>query len=444
MSTNYDYEVLYIGAGHATFDGATPLAKAGVSVGVIESGLVGGTCPNRGCNAKITLDEPVKMTRETERLDNIMDGDLAINWTKNVEHKQEIIDDLPQDLTDRLESAGAEIIKGHAQFKDNHTVIVDGEREVTAEKIVIATGLKPHRLNIPGTELAHDSEDFMNLKKMPDKLTIIGSGYIGMEFATIANAVGADVTVLLHSDKVLRKFYQPFVQKVVADLKQRGVKFIENSNVQSFEKDTSGFKINYGASQSLTTYWILDVTGRIPNLDALGLDTIGVKYGKNGVAVNNYLQTNIENIYASGDVIDNNLPKVTPAAYFESKYLMELFSGQTKDPIDIPVIPSVVFTSPRIAQAGMSVEEAEEKDYQITDNDLANYWYYKVDKEPIAQSKQIHDKDGHLLGVTEISDQAQDAVNTLLPAIEFKMDKKQIGRLLGLFPSIGYAAWHRA
>jgi len=444
MSTNYDYEVLYIGAGHATFDGATPLAESGVSVGVIESGLIGGTCPNRGCNAKITLDEPVKMTREAERLGNIMDGDISINWTKNVEHKQEIINPLPQDLTNRLENAGAKIIKGHAQFKDNHTVIVDGKCEVTADKIVIATGLKPHRLDIPETELAHDSEDFMNLKKIPAKLTIIGSGYIGMEFATIANAVGSDVTVLLHSDKVLRKFYQPFVQKVVADLKQRGVKFIENSNVQSFEKDGTSYKINYGDSQSLTTDWILDATGRIPNLEELGLDNIGVKYDKNGINVNNYLQTNIENIYAAGDVVANGLPKVTPAAFFESKYLMKLFSDQTKDPIDIPVIPSVVFTSPRIAQAGVSVEEAEQKGYNITDSDLANYWYYKVDKEPIAQSKQIHDKNGHLVGVTEVSDQAQDAINTLLPAIEFKMDKEQIGRLIGLFPSIGYAAWHRA
>lgn len=444
MSTNYDYDVLYIGAGHATFDGAAPLAETGVSVGVIESGLVGGTCPNRGCNAKITLDEPVKMTREAERLGNILQGDIAINWAKNVEHKQEIIDSLPQGLTDRLESAGATIIKGHAEFKDNHTVVLDDQKEVTAEKIVIATGLKPHRLDIPGTELAYDSEAFMNLKQMPEKITIIGSGYIGMEFATIANAVGSDVTVLLHSDKVLRKFHQPFVQKVVADLKQRGVKFVENSNVQSFEKNGAAYIVNYGNSQSLETDWILDATGRIPNLDNLGLDKIGVKYDKTGVLVNDHLQTNVENIYAAGDVISSDQPKVTPAAYFESKYLMKLFSGQTKEAINFPVIPSVVFTSPRIAQAGVSVEEAEQKGYDITDSDLANYWYYQVDKEPIAESKQVHDQDGHLVGVTEVSDQAQDAVNTLLPAIEFKMDKEQIGRLIGLFPSIGYAAWHRA
>lgn len=443
MSEKYDFDVLYIGAGHATFDGGAPLAATGVSVGVIESGLIGGTCPNRGCNAKITLDEPVKMTREAERMSDIVQGDLAINWTKNVEHKQEIIDKLPAGLTNRLESAGAKIIKGHAEFVDNHTLSVDGKL-VTAEKIVIATGLKPHRLDISGTELAHDSEDFMNLKHLPSRITIVGSGYIGMEFATIANAAGADVTVMLHSDKVLRKFYQPYVQKVVADLKDRGVKFIENSQVKSFEKDGDGYRVNYGDNQSIAADWILDATGRIPNLDNLEIDKVGVKYDETGVFVNEYLQTNVDNIYAAGDVLSNDLPKVTPAAFFESKYLMKLFSGQTTEPINYPVIPSVVFTSPRIAQAGVSVADAEQKGLDVTTNDLEKYWYYEVDKESIAESKQVHDKAGHLIGVTEVSDQAQDAINALLPAIEFKMDREQIGRLIGLFPTIGYAAWHRA
>lgn len=444
MSANDDYDVLYIGAGHATFDGAAPLAKTGVSVGVIESGLVGGTCPNRGCNAKITLDEPVKVTRETERLNKILKGDIQVDWAENEAQKQAIIDPLPENLTKRLEDGGATVIKGHATFEDAHTVLVDLKKTITAEKIVIATGLRPHRLDIPGTELAHDSEDFMNLKSMPDNLVIVGSGYIGMEFATIANAFGSKVTVMLHSDKVLRKFYQPFVQQVVDDLKKRGVTFVENSNVQAFEQAGSQIKVSYGNDESLKTDWILDATGRIPNLENLGLEKVGIEFDKTGVSVNDYLQTNVDNIYASGDVISNDLPKVTPAAYYESKYLMRLFSKQTTDPIDMPVIPSVVFTSPRIAKAGVSVEEAEKKNYEITDNDLANYWYYQVDQEPIAHSKEIHDDSGKLVGVTEISDQAQDAVNALLPAIEFKMDRQQVGRLVGIFPTIGYAAWHRA
>ncbi|KRK92728.1 dihydrolipoyl dehydrogenase family protein [Companilactobacillus futsaii] len=444
MSAKFDFDVLYIGAGHGTFDGAAPLAQTGVSVGVVESGLVGGTCPNRGCNAKIALDEPVKMTREAQRMDDILQGNISIDWAKNMEHKQEIIDVLPAGLTKRLEDAGAKVMHGHAKFVDNHTVLIDDDKKVTAEKIVISTGLKSHRLDIPGTELAHDSEDFLNLTKLPEHITIIGSGYIGMEFATIANAAGSKVTVMLHSDKVLRDFYQPYVEQVVADLKERGVQFIKNSDVQSFEQKDNSYQIHYGKDETLTTDWILDATGRIPNVGNLGLDEIGVKYDKTGVLVNDYLQTNIENIYASGDVISSNQPKVTPAAYFESKYLMSLFSGQTTDPIKFPVIPTVVFTSPRIAQAGISVDEGKKKGYQISENDLANYWYYIVDKEPIAHSTQIHDKDGHLVGVTEISDQAEDAINALLPAIEFKFDRQQVSRLIGLFPTIGYAAWHRA
>lgn len=444
MSTKFDYDVLYLGAGHATFDGAAPLAQTGVRVGVIESGLVGGTCPNRGCNAKIAIDEPVKMTREAQRLQGVLKGDLAIDWAQNIAHKQEIIDVLPGMLTGLLENSGATIIKGHAKFQDAHTVLVDGKKTVTAEKIVIATGLRPHRLDIPGTELAHDSSDFLNLKQLPDHIVIAGSGYIGMEFATIANAAGAKVTVLLHSDKILKNFYQPYVQKVVADLKDRGVTFIENANIQAFAQQGATYTVTYGQNQTLTADWLLDATGRIPNVEALGLENAGVQYDKTGVIVNEYLQTTTENIYAAGDVVSNDIPKVTPAAYFESVYLMQRFSGQTTDPIDYPVIPSVVFTSPRIAQAGVSVAEGKAKGYTIDNIDLTKDWYYQVDKENIADSTQIHDEAGHLVGVTEISDQAQDAVNTLLPAIEYKLDRAQIQRLIGIFPSIGFAAWPRA
>lgn len=444
MSEKFDYEVLYIGAGHGTFDGAAPLAASGGSVAVIESGLIGGTCPNRGCNAKIALDEAVKVTRTAEHLDQILAGQLQINWSENIAHKQRLIAPLPQQLTKRLTDAGVTIIKGHAQFKDAHTVIVDGQQAVSAAKIVIATGLRPHRLAIPGTELANDSTDFMNLTTLPKQLAIIGSGYISLEFATMANAAGADVTILMHGDRVLRQFHQPYVELVVADLQKRGVKFIKNANVQAFTQVGQHYQITYGQNQQLATDWILDATGRIPNLDHLDLEKVGVEFNQHGVVVNDHLQTNIPSIYAVGDVIVSDQPKVTPSATFESKYLTKLFSGQTSAPIEFPVIPHVVFTSPRIAQAGVSVAEAQEKGYQITENDLADYWYYQVDREPIAKSLQIHDHEGHLVGVTEISDQAPDVINTLLPAIEFKFDRDQVNRLVGLFPTIGYAAWHRA
>ncbi|WP_125770333.1 dihydrolipoyl dehydrogenase family protein [Companilactobacillus furfuricola] len=442
MSEQYDYQVLYIGAGHGTFDGAIPLAASGCKVAIVESGLVGGTCPNRGCNAKITLDEPVKVMREVERLNDVLNGKVELNWTGNVEHKQQVIDSLPSMISGLMDSVGIDVIKGYATFKDSHTVIVN-DQEITADKIVISTGLRPHRLDVPGEDLTHDSEDFMNLKSLPRDIVIIGSGYIGMEFATIANAAGSKVTVMLHSDKALRRFHQPFVEKVIADMTKRGVKFIYNAKVAGFSNNGSNISVQYGDSEELTTDWVLDATGRIPNTENMNLEKIGVEYNERGIVINDHLQTTVDNIYASGDVIDSDQPKLTPTAIFESMYLMKLFSGKTTDAINFPVVPSVVFTSPRIAEAGVSIEDAEKAGLSVTNSDLSQDWYYQVDKETLAESKQVHDKDGRLVGITEMSDHADDVINSLLPIIELKLDPEEIGRIVSLFPSIGSAAFGR-
>ncbi|APX71155.1 NAD(P)/FAD-dependent oxidoreductase [Companilactobacillus allii] len=434
MTNKYDYDVLYIGAGHGTFDGAIPLAKTGCKVAVVESGLIGGTCPNKGCNAKITLDQPVKISREIEN-SNELEGNIQINWEKSLKHKQDLIDQLPPMISGLMKSVGIDIVKGHGIFKDQHTVVVDGNVTVTADKIVVSTGLRPNRLDIPGDDLAHDSENFMNLKSLPKNIVIMGAGYIGMEFATIANAAGSKVTVLMHNEMALREFHQPFVQKVVDDLKKRGVTFVENAKITSLEESGADIIVTCDG-QKIQTDWVLDATGRIPNIEKIGLEKIGVKCNKHGIIVNDHLQTNVDNVYASGDVIDKIQPRLTPTAVFESTYLMKLFSGVTTGPIVYPVIPTVTFTSPRIAQAGVTVEEGVQKGYKIVDSDLTGDWYYQVDNEPIAESKFIYDKDNKLVGVTEVSDKADDVINTLLPIIELKLDSEQLGRIVSLFPSI--------
>ncbi|KGB50646.1 glutathione reductase [Leuconostoc mesenteroides P45] len=440
MTQQYDYDVLYLGSGHGTFDGAVPLAQSGVKVGIIEKDLIGGTCPNYGCNAKITLDAPVTLLRKSERFSGIVAGNLKINWKESVAHKQEVIDELPGMIGGLIESSGIDIIQGSGVFQDNHTILVDGQPK-TADKIVISTGLRPHRLDIPGSELAHDSREFMDLTELPEKIVIIGSGYISMEFVTIANAAGSDVTVLMHGHKALKEFYQPYVNKVIDDLKERGVKFVKNAKVSSFEKSGDQVIVNYGDDQSLSVGWVLDATGRIPNTDNLGLAEIGVNYNEKGVVVNEYLQTNIDNIYASGDVIDKTQPKLTPTAIFESTYLFKRFAGQSREPITYPAIPSVVFTSPRIAKVGVTVEEAKENNYQIVENNLVGDWYRKVNKETISENTLIFDDEHRLLGATEVSEQAENVINTLLPAVEFKFNKEEIARLIHLFPSISASTW---
>lgn len=432
----YQYDVLYLGAGHGTFDGAIPLAAKGYKVGVIEEDKIGGTCPNRGCNAKITLDAPVELLRLQERMNKVVSGDLTFNWAENVKHEHEVIDGLPDFISGLLNDAGIEIINGRGQLVDAHTVTVSGT-EKTAEKIVLATGQRPHRLDIPGTKLAHDSTDFMALTDLPQNITIIGSGYVSMEFATIANAAGADVTVLMHADKTLRSFHQPYVEHVLSDLEKRGVKFVKNAQVAEFAQSGSQYTVSYGDGQTLTTDWILDASGRIPNVEDLGLEKVGVKYNEHGIEVNDHLQTSVDNIYASGDVLDKKQPKLTPTAIFETTYLMQLFSKETTAAIDYPAIPSVVFTSPRIAQVGVKPVDVEnDPNYSVQENDLMAGWYRLVDNESYAKLTLVYDKNHKIVGAAEVSEKADDAINSILPAIVFGWGPAELGRLVYLFPSL--------
>lgn len=434
--TTYQYDVLYLGAGHGSFDGAAPLAAKGYKVGVVEEDKIGGTCPNRGCNAKITLDAPVQLLRLQERLQKIVPGELSFNWQENVAHKQEVIDGLPDFISGLLTDSGVDIIEGRGKLTDAHTITVNGEAK-TAKNIVIATGQRPHRLDIEGSDLAHDSADFMDLTEMPANIVIVGSGYISLEFATMANAAGANVTVMMHHDKALRSFYQPYVEEILTDLSERGVNFIKHAEVSGFAKEDAHYLVHYGDEQTLETDWILDASGRIPNVENIGLDEVGITYGDKGIQVDDHLQTSVEGVYASGDVIDKAQPKLTPTAIFESTYLTQLLSGETTDAIDYPAIPSVVFTSPRIAQVGVNPDDATDKsNYTSTENNLLDGWYRLVDNESIAKNTIVYDADDKIVGAVEVSEKADDAINSILPAVEFGWGQEELGRLVYLFPSV--------
>jgi glutathione reductase (NADPH) len=438
--TDYDFDVLYLGAGHGTFDGAIPLAAAGKKVGIIESGLIGGTCPNRGCNAKITLDVPVALQRTVERMHGVVNGDLKINWPALIAQKNAVIDPLPDFIEGLLTGAGATLIHGHGQLTDAHTVTVDG-KTCTADKIVIATGLRPNHLDIPGTEFGHDSTDFMALDQLPARIGIIGSGYISMEFATIAQAAGAEVTVFMHGDKALRRFHQPFVEELIDLMTKRGITFIRNAGVSAFTKNGNTYAVEYGDNDSKTVDWILDATGRIPNIENMGLETVGITTTKHGIPVNDHLQTNVANIYASGDVVDKTQPKLTPTAIFESHYLFELFSGKTDAAIAYPAIPSTVYTSPRLAQVGVSPEEGAAAGNQLVENHLPDDWYRQIDRQTQGDNVLVFDAEHHLIGASEISEQAENVINSLLPAIVFGLDQDQMWQLVHIFPSIDAATW---
>ncbi len=187
----------------------------------------------------------------------------------------------------------------------------------------------------------------------------------------------------------------------------------------------------------METDWILDASGRIPNVEELGLEEVGVKYNEHGIEVNDHLQTSVDNIYASGDVVDKKQPKLTPTAIYETTYLMKLFSNVTTEPLVYPAIPSVVFTSPRIAQVGTApASVANDSSYSVNENDLLAGWYRLVDNEAYAKNTIVYDADHKIVGAAEVSEKADNAINSILPAIEFGWGPEELSRLVYLFPSL--------
>ncbi|WP_288846578.1 NAD(P)/FAD-dependent oxidoreductase [uncultured Fructobacillus sp.] len=438
--TAYDYDVLYLGAGHGAFDGAPLLAQAGKKVAFVEKEKVGGTCPNWGCNAKVILENAVSLQRELRASNGIVSGSGDIDWTKNMARKKEIIAIFPNAIQGGMEELGIKFYFGAGRLADAHTVTI-GDQTVTAENIVIATGMHSNRLDIPGAEYLHDSKDFLSLDQAPDKMVIIGAGYIGLESAAMMNAAGVAVTVILRSDRALPEFNQRYSDALVQALEKQGITFVKNSQTESVEQVTSGFAVKTSTGTYEADY-VMDATGRTPNTADLGLEDLGIEFDKAGITVNEYLQTAVPNIYATGDVVKKAQPKLTPTATFESQYVAKRLLGQDDKVINYPAIGTTVFTTPRLAQAGVTLDEAaaHPDQYDVVEKDVMDDWYRMVDYEKEGHLSLIYDKEKHLVGAIEISEHAEDVINALLPAIEFAYTPAQLSRLVTIFPTIGYSA----
>lgn len=439
------YDVLFIGSGQGAWNGAIPMSQAGLKVAVVEEGLFGGVCTNRGCNAKITLDKPVELVRTIEQLQGRgFDSVPKINWPDLMGHKHEVIGKLAESNKQKLIDGGVKVIIGHANLVDSQTVQV-GDTAYQAKKIVLALGQHPHRLAIPGKELLHDSTDFLSITKMPKCLTIIGAGYVGMEFASIANAAGASVNVVLDSHQPLRDFYQPYVKRLVESLRQRGVKFFYDQQLTSVTRDDAGLVLHGPDQFELASEYIIDASGRLPNLEGTGLENLGIATTKRGITVDDHLQTNVPGVYATGDVLDKTEPKITPTAIFESQYLAQLFTGQTTDAIQYPSVATTVFSSPRISQVGINPDVAANfpDKYTVAHFEYGDDWFKQVQNEIDAALTLVFDKKHILVGAVEYSNEAVDAINGLLDIIELRLTHDQVQRFIYTFPSIQHSYFRK-
>ena len=432
----YDYIIL--GTGPAAYQLIKLLATQHKSILVVESGLFGGTCPNVGCEPKIYLDGAVQAilsSRQFEK-EGIISQIGKLNWSQLMKEKKERFASWPNETRKNI-SKISDVISGSAHFVDRQTIEVN-RQYFQGNRIIIATGRRPHELSIPGAKFLHDSSDVLSLSTLPEHTTFIGGGYVAMELATFLAAAGSQVTILVRGDRVLRHFYQKYSRELVVRMKQRGIQFEFETEPTRITQLSDKYVVELNQDGPIVTDYVVNASGRMPNIEKLDLSAAQIDYSTRGIDVDRHLQTNVKNIYAIGDVTSQDVPNLTPVAEFQAQYLFNSLEKGLTQPINYPAIGTGVFAFPQLAQAGINPDSVLEDgdNFEIREYELSQSSLYAGQKEK-GLLTVVYDKANYIVGVSEISMSAVNDINYFVPIIGLRINKNEWHRnVLPIYPAL--------
>ncbi|MGB0506110.1 MAG: glutathione-disulfide reductase [Pikeienuella sp.] len=362
MSDAFDYDLFVIGGGSGGVRSARLAAADGAKVGIAEEFRYGGTCVIRGCVPKKLLVYASGFSEAFEDAEGFgwTVGESSFNWSKLIAAKDAEVSRLEGLYAKNVAGAGAEVFHCRAEVAGAHEVRLVGEdRTVTAKHILVATGGAPFVPEFPGSEHAITSNEVFDLPVMPQRILVVGGGYIASEFACIFNGLGAAVTQIYRKDLILRGFDDDLRQHVSDEMAAKGINLRYGVDVASVAQDGAVYTVTLTNGDTLDVDCVFYATGRKPATQGLGLENAGVEMTRNGaVAVDEYSQSNIPSIYAVGDVTDRMA--LTPVAIREGVAFIEtVFNGNPTKP-DHSDVATAVFTQPEIGTVGLTEDAARE------------------------------------------------------------------------------------
>lgn len=362
----FDYDLFVIGGGSGGVRAARMAAQRGVRVALAESGALGGTCVNVGCIPKKLYSYAAHFAEGFEEAAgfgwNV--GEATLDWARLKANRATEITRLNGIYNNLLVNAGVQLLRGWATLVDPHTVSVDG-KTISAKHILVVTGGKPLVPDVPGREHVITSDDIFDLHPFPQRLVVVGGGYIACEFASIFNGLGAKVTQLYRGEQVLRGFDDDVRPFVAAEMQKAGVDLRLNADVKGIAKLPVGLEVTLTDGTTLMADAVLYATGRGPKVSDIGLEAVGVTLAKGGaIVVNADYQTSMPSIYALGDVTDR--VQLTPVALGEAMVLVDHLFGDGQRKMGYDFIPTAVFTHPSIGTVGYTEAEARQHFGQVT------------------------------------------------------------------------------
>lgn len=373
MTKHYDY--IAIGGGSGGIASINRAASYGKKCALIEAKHLGGTCVNVGCVPKKVMWYAANMATAIHDYAPDYGFELDVkhfDFAKLVASRTAYIDRIHHSYNNGLKNNKVDVFNGFGKFVDKNTVEItlnNGTTEtITADHILIATGGRPSRPDIEGAELGIDSDGFFELKALPKRVAIIGSGYIGVELAGVMNSLGSETHLIVRGDSILKNFDSEITTTLSEIMHNDGIVFHYKSEPQKINQQSDGcLTVELNHDKTLEVDCVIWATGREPATDKIAIENAGVAVTDKGfIKVDKLQNTNVEGIYAVGDIIENGV-QLTPVAVASGRRLSErLFNNKPNEHLDYNLIPSVIFSHPPIGTVGMSEEEAA-KQYGIND-----------------------------------------------------------------------------
>ena len=444
------YDVVIIGSGPGGYVAAIKAAQLGLKTACIEGReTLGGTCLNVGCiPSKALLNASEKFSDSINKFSK-MGIDIStptLDWTKMLQYKQTMIDQNTQGISFLFKKNKIDWIKGWARLKSKTSIEVN-KKIIEAKNIILATGSEPSSFG----KIAFDekkivsSTGILDLKEIPQKLTIVGAGVIGIEMGSVFSRLGSEVTVIEYLDHIIPGFDKEISKTFQRILKRQGLKFIMNSAVKDIKDSKLGLSLEYSTNGNDVTETIesditLISTGRKAFIRDLGLEEMHIDISSSGkILVNNYWQTNFENIYAIGDVIDG--PMLAHKAEDEGIAVAEIIAGQAGH-VNYDVIPSVIYSSPEVAAVGKTEESLK--------NEAIDFKVGKFSFMGNGRAKTSFSSDGfvkilsstqtdRILGAHIIGPSAGDLIHEICVAMEFGASAEDIARTCHAHPTYSEA-----
>jgi mercuric reductase len=459
MNKNSYYDLLILGSGSTAFAAALRAAELGKTAAMTEMRTLGGTCVNRGCLPSKNLIEAARIVWEAShpRYAGLEPVNMNFDFGELVAQKDEVVHSYRDKKYQSIlyEEGRIKFFNGQAELIDNHTALV-GEQKISGDQILIATGARPAIPQIEGLDqvpyLTSDlltSDELQELKKLPESLVIIGGGYIALELGQMFHRFGTKVTILVRGPVILPNYEPEVSEALTFTLRVEGIHLVMEAQVahvsQKSDDEIEVIAAVRGMKQSFKAQKLVIATGREPNTDNVGLDKGGIQLDERGfVKVNHELQTNVQNIWAAGDVIGNQTGSqlATPVGAHDGIIAAKNALANAHQKIDHRVIPRTIFTDPQVAVVGMTDAEANRLGHRCWCNTIP------VELVPRAAAthnmagiaKMVIDDETHeVLGVSLVMQSAGEVIHEAAMALHFKARLEDFIDMIHVYPTMAEA-----